>query len=181
MAHEKDAFHIAKLALLNVRLLADLEAATKTSASAASLVEARLRRDAIASPVSLLHQATFLQFAYVCLVWLWERAKTSGNESAVIQKAATRFAFDDLYGRVTGSRPIRTPTAVLRLVRNAISHGRVQCHDDRFVFADQGARESGVTELSLTWSQLGELSEAILFSMNEIVYPRDPEERIVGG
>ena len=172
MADERDAFHIAKLALLNVRLLSDLESATQTSESVARLIEARVRRDAIQSPVSLLHQATFLQFAYVCPVWLWERAKTSGNEVAVIERIATRFPFDELYGRASGSRPVRTPTAVLRLLRNAISHGRVQCLDDRFVFEDQDPRrEAGATQISLTWPQLGELSEAVLFSMNEIVYP----------
>ena len=72
----RDSFHFAKLAQTNIRFLNDIQ--NSNSGDVASLVEHRTREDNVVNGSFLfLHQAAFLQFAYICLVWLWERAKTS--------------------------------------------------------------------------------------------------------
>ncbi|MDZ7642572.1 MAG: hypothetical protein U5J62_11200 [Desulfurivibrio sp.] len=43
---------------------------------------------------NLLHQGTFLQFAYTCSVWLWESAKIEKFEEQLLKKlpvVADRF------------------------------------------------------------------------------------------
>ncbi len=171
----RDAFHVAKLALTNIRLLHDIQQARDTSCEVADLVKARLKMDQLRPPVSLLHQASFLQFAYVCLVWLWERSKADHVEDEVVRRAKNRFEFASAIGTVTGPRDVSSAKDVLRLMRNAISHARVRTEDNTFVFEDGSIRE-GFTSLSLTWSELGEVSEAVLFAVNDILCPRSTDD-----
>jgi hypothetical protein len=174
LTEAREAFHVAKLALTNVRLLSDVEQARETSTDIAELVEARIRADELNSPVPLLHQASFLQFAYICLVWLWERALADGERAYVAEGVCRRFDVAPLLEKKTGPRGVTSAADVLRLVRNAISHARVKADDNAFDFTDQSPKEEGPTCLTLTWQELGALSEAVLFTMNELLWPAEP-------
>lgn len=170
MSSEREAFHVAKLALMNVRLLADVERARTTSPEVARIVDLRTQADRLQPPVSVLHQATFLQFGYVCLVWLWERAKASQHDARVIEMVEAHFEGAALRERVRGARRVDGTRDVIRLVRNAISHGRVECLDDRFVFEDRGPGEASPTTVWLTWPEFDQLSQSVLAAMNTVLY-----------
>lgn len=165
-----EAFHVAKLALTNVRLLNDIENARSTSAEICDLVKARAGKDGIRLPVSLLHQATFLQFAYVCLVWLWERARADQINNELVEIAEESFDFKEIMKTARGPRDVNSASEVLRLLRNAISHARVKAEKNVFIFEDVSNSEPGLTSLSLTWPELGQVSEAVLSAFNSILY-----------
>ena len=137
----REAFHFAKLALTNVRLLGDLEKARATSTEIQSIVNKRMQNDSLLPPFSLLHQATFLQFSYICLVWLWEQSKQDKTNDKIANLAGERFCFSSLMERVDGPRKVRNNREILRLMRNAISHGHVVVEETGFVFKDKGGGE----------------------------------------
>lgn len=164
----KDAFHFAKLSLFNVRLLDDLQSSKLKAVQ--RLIESRAKADNVCLPVSLLHQGTFLAFAYICLVWLWERLKAVGNEERIAEEVGKRFEFSQRCN-VNGERAVKKPGDYLRLIRNAISHARVCVTDKSFEFRDRKRRgEKDDTVLEMTWESLGELSEKVLFAVNDSLY-----------
>ena len=168
----REAFHIAKLALFNVRLLNEFENARLRSKEIDELIEARAASDGIARPISLMSQAVFLQFAYVCMVWLWEIAKAERSETEIVDLVQQKFHFDPVIGKVKGERNVTEPKDFIRLVRNAISHARVIVQDDAFILSDIDCRkEKSKTVVQLSWAELGQLSEAVLFAMNNKIYP----------
>lgn len=171
----REIFHFAKLALANVRLLADLEKARTTSTEIRNLVDKRMQEDSLLPPFSLLHQTTFLQFSYICLVWLWEHCKQHDMKDEVANLAGERFCFGSLMERIDGPRNVTDSGEVLRLVRNAISHGRVEVEEEGFSFKDQGWGENEFTSLSLGWDELAQLSEAVLSAVNDCLYPENEE------
>jgi hypothetical protein len=166
----KDAFHFAKLSLFNVRLLDDLQSSNLKGVQ--RLIESRAKADNVCLPVSLLHQGTFLAFAYICLVWLWERLKAAGNEACIAKKVGKHFNFSQMC-KVDGERKVEKPEHYLRLIRNAISHAKVCVTDKSFEFRDRDERggEKDDTVLEMTWESLGELSEAVLSAVNRSLYP----------
>ena len=99
-SNSREIFHISKLALTNVRLLSDFENARKASEQVGDIVRQRLRSDKISEPFPLLHQATFLQFGYICLVWLWENARNNNdlpiNETELANKVNELFDFHEI-------------------------------------------------------------------------------------
>lgn len=169
-----EAFHFAKLALFNVRLLNDIQNAAKHHSEVTRIIEARAKDDNIGLPVSLIHQATFLQFGYLCIVWLWEVSKAESASKQIIDEAAKHFDFNVAFKSKVGERSIDCPEKVVRLIRNAISHARVVAEDDRFIFSDQNTNcEGSPTSIRLTWPEFAQLSQAILFSVNSWLYPGD--------
>jgi hypothetical protein len=166
----REAFHVAKLALFNVRLLWDLQQASQSSCDLTKLIEERARQDHIELPVSLMHQSTFMQLGYVCIVWLWEVSKAEECADQILAEAAGRFNFQSAIDSKSGERRIDTPASVVRLVRNAISHARVSTDGEHFTFSDQGRNEQAQTTVRLAWSEFAQLSEAILFSVNSWLY-----------
>ncbi len=169
MTIEKDAFHFAKLALFNVRLLNDFELGRASVNDIESLIQRRCEHDNIATPISLMHQATFLQFSYICIVWLWEQSKAAEVENDIVSLIEKKFNIKKL-NKISGPRNLNNINQFLRLFRNAISHGRVNVCDSYFIFNDQSTNEDGATEVQVSWSNLVELSEAVLFSVNEKIY-----------
>ena len=167
-----EAFHFAKLSLFNVRLLSDIEHASKNHSEIARVIETRAERDSISLPVPLLHQAMFLQFGYICLVWLWEVSKANSGAQQIIDEVSKRFDIQGVIKSKDGEREINSTFDVVRLVRNAISHAHVVVKDEYFIFSDINKRggEKKPTSIRLTWCEFGELSEAILFSVNSWLY-----------
>lgn len=162
----RDAFHMAKLALTNVRVLADFQSARSEAGEVSNIVEQRLEQDNISKPFSLLHQATFLQFAYICLVWLWEREKVRNNQEELADRVGHRFCFDNVeILEPQEDEGNQSAKWILTRIRNAISHGAVEAQDEKFTFRDREKL------LSLSWQELAKLSEAVLFVVNDMVYP----------
>ena len=162
----REAFHMAKLALTNVRVLADFQSARSEAGEVSKIVEQRLERDKISEPFSLLHQAMFLQFAYICLVWLWEREKFRNNQEELAERVAERFCFhyvEIFEPQDNGGN--QTAKWILTRIRNAISHGSAEVRDEKFIFKDWNK------SLSLSWRELAKLSETVLFVVNDMVYP----------
>ena len=123
------------------------------------------------SPVPLVNQATFVQIAYLSLVWLWESVKKDEDQQdAVLEDVGTRFNHGDV-GWV-GERKKDGIGSVLRLVRNALAHGRVTLDGQSFVFEDQDkrAREKAPTAATLSWEQVARLSEAVIFALSGVLY-----------
>lgn len=177
-SESREIFHIAKLALSNVRLLNDFENARKTSEEVRDVVTRRLRSDRISEPFSLLHQAAFLQFGYICLVWLWENARHNDDmtidEREIANLVADEFDFSNIISTKVGERRIDSARAVLMLMRNAISHGKVRVQENNFVFRDRNKKtENADTSLTLTWEEFGELCEKVLFAVNFSIYPEE--------
>lgn len=165
----RDAFHFAKLSLFSVGLLSDLQ--SSDSQDVRHLIEGRAKADHVRLPVALLHQGTFLAFAYVCLVWLWEQSKAVGNEACIAKEVGKRFNFSQMC-KVDGERGVKKPEDYLRLIRNAISHARVCVTDKSFKFRDRKPRgEKDDTVLEMTWESLGKLSKEVLFAVNKSLYP----------
>jgi hypothetical protein len=121
----REAFHIAKLALLNVHPLSDMENESQDSSEVARFIKKRALKDKASLPVSLMHQGTFMQFGYVCMAWLWELSKVERHSDKILAEASNRFDFSSAIGRKSGERNIDKPCDVVRIIRNAISHARV--------------------------------------------------------
>jgi len=165
----KEAFHFSKLALFQVRLLNDLEHMRGNNKALQKAIERCAEGNNLTLPVPLFNQSTFLSFAYIALVWLREHAARMEDQDFA-DRVAERYQFDDL--EAVGERDVQTPEQYLRLVRNAISHGRVDVDDNHFILSDiNPRRENAPTSVKLTWEQLGKLSEAALFATNDFIYP----------
>jgi hypothetical protein len=172
----RDRYHFAKLCLFNIRLLNKVQ--NSSSDEVQALVRDQARFDRFESgPPPLLHQGTFLQFAYICMVWLWESAKREGLEEELLESFVREKPPElelPTESRVSGERKVRDWKAVIRMLRNAISHGRVVATDGEFVFKDQDRwKEKDVTELRLTWAEVALISESMIHSLTPVLWPRE--------
>ncbi len=170
----KDRYHFAKLALFNVRLMHSLQEA---GPPVSEIIAKESKRNGMVETPRLLHQGTFLQFSYTCLVWLWESAKIEKIEQGLLENLPDTAKRLDLQfpSSIVGERAVEDWKSVIRLVRNALGHGRVQTTDTHFIFSDQNCygknKESKPTELSLTWEDTAKLSEATIHSLTPILWP----------
>lgn len=174
----RDRYHFAKLALFNARLLGRFQSEEDGSV-VRSIIEEEARRNGMEKTPSLLHQATFLQFSYLCLVWLWESAKSAKLETALLKEfpivaARQKIQLPDC-NQIVGEREVKDWHAVIRLLRNALGHGRVKATDDSFEFSDQNTYgknpEKAPTTLTISWMQLAQISEAVIHSLTPVLWP----------
>lgn len=183
----KDHFYVAKLSLLNVRLLAAMEEKRPGTPDVGSLVREVLAGNGVSEPCSLMHQSTFLHHAYVCLVWLWEACKRSGLSEDDLAKAASgRLSTDFVKGVVVVENTYSTKPrimdlpGILKTCRNAIAHARVHFEDHvdgfQFVFTDvkpsKPPKPPETATIRLSSNQVGQLSDAVLFALSDLCYPR---------
>jgi Arc/MetJ family transcription regulator len=106
-----EALHVAKLSLFNVRLLWQLEQARSSSDIDRLVSDVAHRSNVSLENLSLLHQAAFLEFGYVTLVWLYERAKADVGPEIDFWSAVEQHL--DGQPRViswTGNRSVTTHT-----------------------------------------------------------------------
>ncbi len=77
--------------------------------------------------------------------------------------------------QIVGEREVKDWRAVIRLLRNALGHGRVKATDDSFEFSDQNTYginpEQAPTTLTVSWKQLGQISEAVIHSLTPVLWP----------
>jgi hypothetical protein len=174
----KDRYHFAKLELFNFRLLGRLQNASDVC-EVNNLIVDEAKSNGMGETPSLLHQATFLQFSYICVVWLWESAKNAGLEgdlfkefSAVADRLCLKLPEAN---QIVGERKVEDWKSVIRLIRNALGHGRVKATDTSFQFSDQNTygrnSEKAVTTLTISWEYLAKISEAVIHSLTPVLYP----------
>lgn len=174
----RDRYHFAKLALFNSRLLGRLQS-EKDGSVVRSIIEEEAKRNGMMATPSLVHQATFLQFSYICLVWLWESAKNANLEAALLEefpKVAGRLEINlPENSQIVGDREVKDWRAVIRLLRNALAHGHVKATDASFEFSDQNTNrrnsEKAPTTLIVSWVQLAQISEAVIHSLTPVLWP----------
>ena len=174
----KESYHFAKLALFNIRLLNKFQQATDDDPMKKAIVN-EAKASGMTEVPSLLNQGTFLQFSYMCLVWLWETAKVEGIEDKVIgnfEKISKEYniAFPDS-SQIKGERKIENWKEVIGLLRNALGHGRVEVSDSSLTFSDQNKHskplEVAPADLTLKWEQLAVISETVIHSLTPILWP----------
>jgi hypothetical protein len=108
---------------------------------------------------------------YVSLVWLWESAKLHFVEGNLASQL-----FDDEFPLPAKAKWIANrdlnPSEVLRLIRNALSHGRVETTESDFIFNDHRPNGDDAAQLTVSWCFLGELCERVIHRLTPIIYPR---------
>lgn len=130
---------------------------------------------------SLLNQTIFLQFAYTTLVWLWESAKKYRIDDALLTNFGEFATQNSLTfpesGQFSGERKVREWKDVIRLLRNAISHGKVEMAEHSFKLEDFDQRkESAPTSITMSWEELGRISEGVIFAMTPLIWPEISEK-----
>ena len=174
----KDRYHFAKLALFNIRLLNRFQHESEESV-VLKIIEDEAQKNDMEKTPSLLHQATFLQFSYICLVWLWESAKNAKLHRDLLTEfpnVATMLHLEfPKRTQFSGERKIEDWAEVIRLIRNALGHGRVKVGDTSFIFSDQNTYikppEKMPTTLTISWEQLAKISESMIHSLTPSLWP----------
>jgi len=173
---QNECFQIAKLALFNVKLLNELE--NKGHEELKNLIKDVYEKLSIEEKPALINQSTYLQFAYVTLVWLWESINIKDKDDFFIKLKARankrELAFPDA-SQISGERVILDWKMLVSLLRNALSQGSVEITDDAFIFLDQkkfGKRKEIVpTTITMSAAELANISETVFWTINEIIAP----------
>jgi len=173
---QKECFQIAKLALFNVKLLNELENIGHEDLK--NLIKEVHEKLSLEEKPALINQSTYLQFAYVTLVWLWESINIKDKDDFFIKLKARankrELAFPDA-SQISGERVILDWKMLVSLLRNALSQGSVEITDDAFIFLDQkkfGKRKEIVpTTVTISAAELANISETVFWTINEIIAP----------
>jgi hypothetical protein len=168
MVDARERYHVATLTLFNVRLLHEIQ--QNTSPELNALVTLVAEKNGFQDTPQLLHQGTFFQVAYVCIVWLWESVKQLKIEEQFLREfpcVAERLNVSlPAAEQIQGERNLNGWQQVLRLLRNALSHGKVKVDEENFVFSDWNRRdENAPTYLTLSWDDLGKISESCIHAL----------------
>ncbi|MBF0284138.1 MAG: hypothetical protein HQL51_06730 [Magnetococcales bacterium] len=172
----EDSFHIAKLMLFNVRLLNDFKH-KRGNKVVNDTILARARNDNIELPIHLIHQGTFLSIS-LALVWLLEHIRRENISDRIIKrmeelKTNKETVFSEIQiKKIQGERDEKSLSVVLRLIRNAVSHGKATFSDKIILFSDIDTRkkETEETVLELSWKSVGLLIELMIAAVNEHLY-----------
>ncbi len=165
-------FQDSRDALFLSRLLAEIEGVRSHNAEVAQLVADVEKANGYEASVPLVNQATFLQMAYMTLVYPkqgvvgdvvgdwephldWERVE-------VLADNARRFA----------SAPDRW-SQLLRTVRNALSHSTVEVGETTFTFTDEHGKSC--VQVRFDWDFLGELTMEFFKAAKSALYPTTVE------
>ena len=104
---QNECFQIAKLALFNVKLLTELENIGHEELK--NLIKDVHEKLSIEEKPALINQCTYLQFAYVTLVWLWESINIKDKDDFFIKLKARankrELAFPDA-SQISGERAL---------------------------------------------------------------------------
>lgn len=173
----KEKFHVARLTRFNITLLNSLE--IENIKEVQQLIKSEAMNNRLSEPVPLLHQGTFLSLSYICLVWVWESVKKSNLKGRLLQefeRTVSRYPLQfPAKQQVHGERNIYDWEGVLTLIRNALSHSRVEIDDEYFVFSDQNKsgknKEISETSLRLAWKDLGLLCECVILALGPLLDP----------
>lgn len=174
----RQRYHVAKLTLFNVRFLNEVN--LSESKDIKSLIQSVADKNGVSMPVSMLNQGTFLSVAYICIVWLWESVKScdQARNSMLRNLPSVAKRYDVALpscDKIIGPRRLDDWNQLMRLVRNALSHSRVEIDGEYFILSDQNEHGNNAelepTQLKLTWAELGGLSEACIHALTPVLYP----------
>ena len=166
-------FQDSRKALFLARLLAEIEGVRSHNAEVAQLVADVEKANGYEARESLVNQATFLQMAYMTLVYPkqgvvgdvvgeWKKPDLDWERVEVLADNAGRFASaPDCWSQL------------LRTVRNALSHSTVEVGETTFTFTDK-YKESCV-QVRFDWDFLGELTMEFFKAANSALYPTTVE------
>jgi hypothetical protein len=164
-------FHIAKLALFNARLMNELGRSTEPSVQ--DLLRNEWRTNGLSGDLVPVNQSTFMQMSYVCLVWLWESIKQEGKQSDVLNGVFDKRRIPLPHVVLGSGAKEWTGEVYLRRLRNALSHGHVEVNNHCYRFIDRNPKKQNDScEFQLTWEELGTLTEAVLFTVSDLLYPK---------
>ncbi|MGB0902479.1 hypothetical protein [Halocynthiibacter sp.] len=173
----KQRFHVVQLAQFNAKVLEGLQRNAKNSPSGPFqvLIDLCASQTISAFPPapSTLNQSVHFSMAYLTLVWLWE-SLTEDQVKAIVSNSRVSKLLSDF--QLEGPRAPGTCEVKLKLMRNALSHGKVKINDG-FVFEFWDQRVSGKTpevdstHLLLKSEALGEFLTEFYFATSDIVYP----------
>lgn len=170
---KKERFHIVRLAEFNAMVLTSVQNDADTNQSGACrqiLVEcARQNGHELDNIPDTKNQSLFFAMAYLSLVWL--RASLEDDE---VKRALSSPKMKGVWDCVKtgGPRDVSSEWQKLRLIRNALSHGKVSI-DDEFVFCfwDQNIRcERSATFLKIVSYGLGNLSNKFYYAVSDVIY-----------
>lgn len=172
-------FQDCRLALYLVGLLTAIEVRRREGGEVDDLVSAVEQANGFDSPVPLRNQATFLQMAYMTLVF---------PHQGVVDKAIGKWEPRLDWSRVqilkdTWEPPrfVKTPNwnQLLRTVRNSLAHSTIEVEETRFIFTDD--YRGNIVEVCFDWSFLGELTMEFFAAANKALYPALGDPGAQGG
>lgn len=176
----KQRFHIVQLALFNAEVLSasQREADTNPHGACAKLIDQCARKTIASFPPApcTINQSVFFGMAYLSIVWLSE-SLTLGQ----VKEASNAATIGEIFSnaKVSGPRKLNDGADFIRLIRNALSHGKVSVDDEFcFTFWDQDERkqkgggklENDPTSLLLESEVLGALINAYYEAVSTIIY-----------
>jgi hypothetical protein len=168
---DRAAFADTRDALFLIRLLNTLEQRRRDSPDLEALINDVERRNGFSSSVPLVNQASFLQFAYMTLV----RTRAAYFEDSKAEELL-ELRVRGLVNQVSFSgdrNKERTGVALVKWLRNALAHSRVEVGDSVFIFTDTDSRSKKPTTVTMTmpWPVLGQICEAVVLAGNDLLYP----------
>jgi len=173
-----NAFIDARLSLFTVRWTNEVSQVYECRKAQDQITQVigRVTVEAGEESAPLLNQTSFLQFAYMSLVWLREVVVQELGEpdKAKIDewfKSCVKSVLEDGATHAVDPSDTRTEMDLLRTLRNSISHGHVDFRDDQTVhFIDR------TITADLTWTHLGYLSENYIYAVSNLIHgvPSEP-------
>jgi hypothetical protein len=184
----KLAFQDAHTSYLNVNFLSNMQEGFEKSLCIRCFLLQKYPGEK--KPEKLLNQAHFLGHAYMCLVWLPELVGRNFKEDLakknkdIIAFIGSRVNFDETLKKISGYRVNLSPGDeckikdfgdILRLIRNGLSHARVEINPSNFKISDIDDRkkEPVETTLTLSWEDLGKIADAYLLAVSDVLYPME--------
>jgi hypothetical protein len=168
---DRAAFADTRDALFLIRLLSTLEQRRRDNPELEALINEVEQLNGFSSSVPLVNQAAFLQFAYMTLVRT-RAAYFEGRKAEELLELKVRgFVQQVTFG---GNRnKERTGATLVKWMRNALAHSRVEVNDRFFVFTDRDDRSKNPTTVTMTmpWAVLGQICEAVVSAGNALLYP----------
>jgi hypothetical protein len=130
----------------------------------------------VSLPVSLLHQGTFLSVVYFSC-WLWDQCGVQ-DDNKIPELVNGNVDLRKAVKIVKKSESRKTDRhSLLRALRNATAHGRIEVCDEYFVFTDRRPwDESDVIVLRVTWGNTAKIAEGVFWALQRklLLRPKPP-------
>jgi hypothetical protein len=168
---DRRAFADTRNSLFLIRLLDTLERRREGWPDLDALIHDEERRNGISGRVPLVNQASFLQFAYMTLVRIRAAYFEDRKAEELLELRVGSFVNQVSFGGDRNTK--RTGVALVKLLRNALAHSRVEVGEDVFVFTDIDDRSRKPTTVTMTmsWPVLGQICQAVFQAGNDLLYP----------
>jgi hypothetical protein len=168
---DRGAFADTRDALFLIRLLDLLERRRHDWPDLDALIHDEERRNGFSSRVPLVNQASFLQFAYMTLVRIRAAYFEDRKAQELLEFRVGGFVNQVSFGGDRNTNP--TGVALVKWLRNALAHSRVEVEEDVFVFTDTDDRSKKPTTVTMTmsWPVLGQICVAVVEAGNDLLYP----------